>query len=269
MSDSRPIAVGGSPVRQVLLCDLYHRPAGYVGLAYSLPGHLIQLTAEGQSEHEVEGRRYLLESGSLLWYHEVEQVKLRVRRGPWSFYTLNFIAESLEPPAFEHRVQRVGDAARRHFAALLAEWRDDSLPPMIRGFRVQAAVNMLLGDILADFKLGPSQRFEINDAARLWWEVENRQRRNLSQPVTLTDLARMAGASQATLARACHAAVGLPPMRRLKQVRMNLAQGLVRRSELPFKEIAGRVGYERLHEFSRDYRKHFGQGPRSDRRRGE
>ncbi len=265
MAETKPPAVGESPVRQVLLCDLYHRPAGHVGLAHSLPGHLIQLTIAGRTEHEVEGRRYVLEPGSLLWYHEVEQVKLRVLGAPWSFYTLNFLAESLQPPPFEQRVTRIGPAAQRHFPALLAAWRDTAIAPMSRQFRVHAALNALLADLLPEFNLGQSQPFEMNEAARLWWAVENRLRRNLAQPMNLTQLARSTGKSPATLARACHAAVGLPPMKRLKQIRMNLARGLAQRSQLRIKEIAQRVGYERAHEFSRDYHKHFGRSPRADR----
>jgi AraC-like DNA-binding protein len=268
MDESEPLPVGESPLRQVLLCDLYHRPPGHAGVAHSLPGHLIQLTIEGRTEHEVEGRHYLLEPGSLLWYHEVEQVRLRVLDRPWSFYTLNFIAESLQPPPFEERVRKIGRDVGRHFPIILAAWRDTATPPLERRFRVHAAVNALLGDLLSDFNLRQSQAFEMDEAARLWWEVEQRLRQNLGRPMTLTQLAQLAGRSPATLARACHAAVGLPPMKRLKQIRMNLARGLTQCSQLRIKEIAQRVGYERLHEFSRDYHKLFGLSPRQDRDHG-
>jgi AraC-like DNA-binding protein len=265
MTQFKPPPVGESPVRQVLVCDLYHRAPGHVGLAHSLPGHLIQLTLEGCTEHVVEGRRYLLEPGSLLWYHEVEQVNLRVLDRPWSFYTLNFIAESLQPPPFEQRVTRIGLQSQRHFPAILAAWRDTAAPPMTRQFRVHAAVNALLADLLLDFNLTQPQSFEMNEAARLWWDLEHRLRQNLARPMTLTELARLAGRSPATLARACRAAVALPPMKRLKQIRMNLARGLTQRSQLRIKEIAQRVGYDRPHEFTRDYHKHFGLSPRQDR----
>jgi transcriptional regulator GlxA family with amidase domain len=47
---------------------------------------------------------------------------------------------------------------------------------------------------------------------------------------------------------------------------MSLARGLVRHSELGIGEIARQVGYSRVHEFSRDYRKHFALAPTADRR---
>lgn len=75
--------------------------------------------------------------------------------------------------------------------------------------------------------------------------------------------------SVATIARSSQAAVGLPPMKRLKQIRMSLARGLVIRSDLLFKQVAAQVGYERVHEFSRDYRLAFGMSPRRHRQQGE
>jgi transcriptional regulator GlxA family with amidase domain len=110
----------------------------------------------------------------------------------------------------------------------------------------------------------------VNPSAqtRLWWELEAAVRKDLSRNVSLSDLERMSGKARATIARSCHAAVAMPPLRRVKHVRLSLARGLVHRSRLAIKEIAVRVGYERVHEFSRDYHRHFGRSPREDRRIG-
>jgi len=45
-------------------------------------------------------------------------------------------------------------------------------------------------------------------------------------------------------------------------------ESLVQPSDFPIAEVASRVGYERVHELSRDYRKHFGIAPTFDRKRG-
>ncbi|RYH20862.1 MAG: helix-turn-helix domain-containing protein [Alcaligenaceae bacterium] len=76
---------------------------------------------------------------------------------------------------------------------------------------------------------------------------------------------RLTYSSTSTITRACHLAVGLPPMKRIKQIRMSMAQGLVRRSKLTMNEISQRVGYRRLNEFSRDYKTHFGLSPSQDK----
>ena len=77
-----------------------------------------------------------------------------------------------------------------------------------------------------------------------------RARQQLHEPVTLALMQQWTGRSAATIARSSRHAVGVAPLQRLKTVRLSLAAGLVRHSSLSLKEIAGRVGYLRLHEFS-------------------
>ena len=101
--------------------------------------------------------------------------------------------------------------------------------------------------------------------AALWWKLESQLRQDLAQPVTLDQLCQRSGKSPASISRACAAAVGLSPMKRWKQVRLGVARGLVQRTDLMFKEIASRVGYPRIHEFSRDYKHAFSITPTQDR----
>ena len=57
-------------------------------------------------------------------------------------------------------------------------------------------------------------------------------------------------------------------MKRVKQLRLSQARGMLQFSQLSISEIAYDVGYERVQEFSRDYRKHFGCTPTEARREG-
>lgn len=260
--DTKSPIVAAPVIERVLLCDLYERDeVGFRGDSSSLPGHLIQLHIAGKTQHEVNGRRYTIEPGSLIWYHEDELVRIRTERVPWRFYTLNFIATQLSPPAFEDRVRKVGAKVRKRFEALLAAWRDTAVTPAVREMRVQAMVLHLLADLSAK----RSEPFAMNPSAQLWWELETQLRRDLSQVIDLTVMVNMTGRSAATIARSCRAAVDMPPIKRIKQIRMSLARGLVCRSDLRITEIAARIGYARVHEFSRDYRKHFGVPPSVDR----
>jgi transcriptional regulator GlxA family with amidase domain len=54
-------------------------------------------------------------------------------------------------------------------------------------------------------------------------------------------------------------------MRRLKQLRLDVARGLVQKSSQSLSAIAQQVGYGRVHEFSRDYHKLFSLAPSHDR----
>lgn len=263
-SDSYP-SVGAGRVQAVLLVDLYERlQPDYRFVATSLPGHLIQVMIDGQTEHEANGRRYLLRPRSLIWYHEDELVRGHVVRGPWRFYTLNFIAPALPPPPFEQRVTTVDARMMTRFAKLLSVWRDVvAQPPAVREMRVQAHVLEILAQLHAP---GGQPPFVTDPSADLWWNLETQLRRDLSRPIDLSLMRTLSGKSMATIARSCQSAVGLPPMKRVKQIRMSLARGLVRRSALSITEIARRIGYGRVHEFSRDYRKHHGITPTQDRR---
>lgn len=95
--------------------------------------------------------------------------------------------------------------------------------------------------------------------------MEKLLRQRLDQPVHLADMARLAGLSVRTAVRACHAATGMPPGRRLKAIRLNHARNLLQLTDLPITEIALAVGYERVQELSRDMGKHYGQTPRAVR----
>lgn len=255
-------SIGPCRVQLVLLVDLLERlQPDYRFVASSLPGHLIQVMIEGKTDHEANGRRYVLRPRSLIWYHEDELVRGHALESPWRFYTLNFIAPSLAPPPFEQRVRSVDAAMMRRFARLLSVWRDVQQPPAVREMRVQAQ----LLDILSNLHTPGGQAFVTDPSADLWWNMETQLRRDLARPIDLSMMSDLSGKSIATIARSCQSAVNLPPMKRIKQIRMSLARGLVRQSNLSVTEIAGRVGYGRVHEFSRDYRKHHGSTPTEDR----
>jgi transcriptional regulator GlxA family with amidase domain len=101
----------------------------------------------------------------------------------------------------------------------------------------------------------------------MWWRIEKQLRIRLEQPISLDGIRRLGGLSLRTIIRACKAATGVPPMRRLKDIRLSFARGLVQHSDLTITEIAFRVGYARSQEFSRDYHRRFGITPREDRAR--
>lgn len=262
MAETHYDPVGSFVVQRVHLVDQYVRTQPhYRFTATSLPGHLIQMMTRGRTTHEVSGRRYELRPGSVIWYHEDELVRGVVHQWPWRFYTLNFIAPALEPPPYEQRVRQGNHQVLRQFQALLDAWREVGMAPLRRELRVQSA----LADLLAILWQPGVAPYKTDESARLWWDLETRLRQNLSRPASLADMQRLTGRSQATIARACLRAVGAPPLRRMKQVRMSFARGLVRNSDLRIKEIAARCGYGRIHEFSRDYRRHFGVPPTHDR----
>jgi AraC-like DNA-binding protein len=265
MAPAQPSTIDASPVQNILfVARLGPRATGFKFESTSLPGHLIQLVKTGRVHQECNGRGYELAPGRVIWYHEDEFVRGRVLAGPWSFYSVNFIAPTLPPPDFETRLLANRGHLEPHFQELLEVWEDKKLPALARKLRAHAA----LAQILANLSERSQEPAQIDPRARLWWELELELRKDLRRSVTLSTLARLAKCSPDNLSRACHLAVGTSPMKRVKQVRLSLARGLVQRSKLSMSEIADRIGYQRVHEFSRDYRKHFGLPASVDRNRG-
>lgn len=253
-------ASGPSPIDSIRLVEQFERAKpGFTYQATSLPGHLIHLVLQGEVEQTCNGRRQHLTPGTVVWYHEDEWVEGRVLTAPWVYCSVNFSAPTLPPPDFNARLEMNRADLEPVFASLLAAWQQ--APSARRDLQCQARLLDLLAALHPQTQTGAG----TTPAGRLWWEVETWARQNIARQLTLTELCTQFHRSPNTLARACLDAVGLPPMKRLKQIRLSLARGLVHYSELNMTEIALRVGYARVHEFSRDYRKAHGLPPTADR----
>jgi AraC-like DNA-binding protein len=249
--------VGSPPVQDVLLVARFTRAEGFTFSTTSLPGHLIQVTISGAVHLEVSGQQYDLKRGDAIWFHEDEHQRGRVLQAPWSFYSVNFIAPTLPPPAFDARVWSVKDDVIAQFAALHEAWYDTGVPPAVRELQVHVHLLQLLAKLTTHEQLAG----HVDPRARLWWELETELRKDLRRAMNLATMAKIAQASPATVSRSCRYALGISPLKRLKQVRLSLARGLVWSSKLTMTEIAERVGFRRIHEFSRDFRNHFGVSP--------
>lgn len=258
-----PVTVGPSPVQNILLAKLISREeADYSFTATSLPGHLLHYVIRGRVRQQCNERAYELRAGSVLWYHEDEWVRGEVLEAPWQFYSINFIAPTLPPPPFDARLFHFRTSGMKQlFASMIGVWENDEDNETLRLLRLHEK----LLRILELLNMQSPQPFAVDDAAKLWWELETRIRHHINQPLSLSILEQWAGCSVATIARASQNAVGQSPMKRIKLIRLNLARGLVQRSELTLSQIALRIGYNRLHEFSRDYKKQYGLPPSEDR----
>ncbi|MCP4784694.1 MAG: helix-turn-helix domain-containing protein [Fuerstiella sp.] len=254
----------GAIVRSVVLIDQITRTEKSSFQSTSLPGHLIHIVTAGHIEQQSGGVKQHVGPGDAVWYHENESIAGRITHSPCTFYTVNFIAPTLSPPPLDQRVKPVGRRIPEQVELLLQAWRDTSSPPTFRHIRIHA----LLLDILFELIPDTVAVHHIDSPTRLWWDIETKVRANLSQPIDLACLAKLGRRSQRSIIRACHAAVGLAPMKRIKVLRLSYAQGLVLHSQRSMTDVALSVGYGRVQEFSRDYRRRFGITPTEDRKAG-
>lgn len=256
--------IEGTLIQSVALVDRLTRPAPSRFHAPSLPGHLIQLVIEGEVEQEVSGQSQHLSPGTAVWYHENETVQGRILKTPWTIYTVNFMAARLPPPPFERRVWKAAPSLEDRFRDLLIAWREDNVPPITRHIRVFSRLLELLLEAMP--AVSPAHRMDMG--THLWWDIEAQLREDLSRPIDLRFLQSLTHRSRHAILRACRMAVGVSPMKRVKEIRLSYARGLVLYSQLPMTEIALQVGYSRVQELSRDYHQKYGLTPTEDRESG-
>ncbi|HEX8913946.1 MAG TPA: helix-turn-helix domain-containing protein [Humisphaera sp.] len=89
---------------------------------------------------------------------------------------------------------------------------------------------------------------------------------NYAQPVTLEDLAEIAGLTVRSFTRAFGAAMGCSPIQHLIQLRVNRAAALLRQTDESVTDIAFRVGFQDGNYFTRQFHKLIGMTPRQYRR---
>jgi len=258
-----PEPITPPPVEGVSGVWRFSREPGGYHRARSLPGHLLHLVLEGFYRLRTNGREYDIRPADVIYYHETEEVEWLGNAGRVSFYSVGFLAPGLPPLPPERRVFASDEAIRAAFEDLYAA----SLLPRDsrRALGIHAALLRIVAGI--DWWRQPAPAAPAESAA-LWWRLERwlRERRRFRS--TIDELAAEAGCSRATVVRACRAATGESPMRRLRGVRMAEARGLLGFSTLNVGQVAEYLGYGRIHEFSREYRKACGHPPSAARGRG-
>lgn len=256
--------IEGGLIQSVLLVDKLVRSVASNYRAPSLPGHLIHCVVAGEADQDVSGRRQKLVPGTIVWYHENEMVTGNIIKSPWVYFTVNFVAIRLPPPPFDQRVWQVDAAVSDRFEELLSTWRDLSVPPIRRHMRV---LSQLLA-LLAEMAPATASSHRADTETHLWWDIEGKLREDLSRPIDLRLMQSLSGRSRQAIIRTCHSAVGMPPIKRVKEIRLSYARGMVLYSRQNMTEIALAVGYSRVQELSRDYHKRYGVTPTEDRAAG-
>lgn len=89
-------------------------------------------------------------------------------------------------------------------------------------------------------------------------------KRHYNQPLTIGDLARMAGMATSTFHHNFRHLTGTSPLQYQKTLRLYAARNLMLTERLDANTAAVRVGYESIPQFSREYSRLFGAPPRRD-----
>ena len=85
---------------------------------------------------------------------------------------------------------------------------------------------------------------------------------HLHEKVTLSQMERHLGVSRSTLRRLVSELCGCSPLNYFLELKFKEAKRLIGEGALTFTEIADRLGFETIHYFSRQFKKHTGYSPR-------
>ncbi|GHC62075.1 helix-turn-helix transcriptional regulator [Roseibacillus persicicus] len=254
------------PIESILFVDEIAREELGRFHSASTPQHLLHVTLSGEVSQLAGGQVERFREGDVTWYHEAEPIEGEILRAPWRFITIGFVAPRLSPPSLDRRVLAGGERAVSLACELLEIWRDPERVPMESSLLCTARLAELLLEVTSLERLLVQEGdFPLGGVAR-WWQVERVLRQRLEAPFKLEDIANLAGLSPRTVNRACRQATGCSPVKRLRILRLSHARGLLQHTGIPVTEIAFRMGYARVQEFSRDFKKQYQQSPTEARR---
>lgn len=143
---------------------------------------------------------------------------------------------------------------------------DHELTARRSGFQVMAISAMLELVTFLSRSYGETRNPTSQTLVRIG-ETISQMHRNLACPITLNELVSMSGMSRTNFLRIFEAAVGMPPIRYLIQLRIDEASRLLRSTDRSITDIAFAVGFSDSNYFSRQFRKAHGQSPREYRNR--
>lgn len=89
-------------------------------------------------------------------------------------------------------------------------------------------------------------------------------RTNYAKPLRIEDLAAIAGMGVSTFHRHFQALTAMSPLQYQKQIRLQAARARLLMDDLDVASAAFEVGYESASQFTREYRRFFGQPPARD-----
>ncbi len=249
------LVVGPLPIEAITRVGRMSRPPYHRNECRSRPGHLIHLVNRGGYHLTMNGREYLLNEGDVVYYHDGEDVIWQGIDKPVTFTAIGFFAPGLAPPPEDKRHFHSTPIIRQEFERAIESERN------LTSLRCSYALYSCLLRILSELPVELGSPGQIDTDAKLWWELERTIRCERRFRASMTDLTKLCGMSESSIVRSCRKATRLSPMKRLKALRLDTARGYLSYTDMNVSEVAQRLGYPRMHEFSREFSQHYGMPP--------
>ncbi len=244
-----------APIEQITGVWRFVRMPGDDTRLYTLAGHVVQLTLQGTYTLRTMGKQYRVQKGSLVYFHDSQEIEVLNVLQPVTFYSVGFIAPSFRPLPVQECVVRSTKAIREAFKNLYNVTRIAN--PVRRKLSAFATLYSLLALVCHTYSVS----LENAQEEETWWAIERDLRQQQIFRPTITDLCNMSHRSRATIDRLCRKATDTSPIQRLQAVRMAEAMSLLKYCPMTVTQVSEYLGYARMHEFSREFSSYFGMCP--------
>ncbi|ETN96176.1 AraC family transcriptional regulator [Zhouia amylolytica] len=253
-----PLTYMNCPIESITGIWEFKRPPYFKYLCYSLSGHLLHYVIKGSYCIKINGKEYSVKKGDVIYYYESEEVETIGDHSDVVFYSVSYQASKLIPLSTKNRVFRADDKLQKLFKKLYKSFSSQS--DMDKRLMSFSYLLNILHKI--EKKFFDSNDDNIEERA-LWWEIERRIRKSKMFKPSLTDLLKISGYSKSTVIRSCQKVTGCTPMQRIRRLRMEEAKSLLSFAHLNVSQISEYLGYNRVHEFSREFSMFYGAPPSS------
>lgn len=145
---------------------------------------------------------------------------------------------------------------------------EEELEERRTGFAFLATAHFMriVGHLSRHYSEGKADNPHTRDLLRIGQAIAYLER-HFDEPVTLEQLAELAGMAKRSFQRDFRTATGLSPIAYLLRLRIRRAAELLRSEDLTISEIGFRVGFDDSNYFSRQFRAAMGVSPREYRKR--
>ena len=215
--------------------------------------HKKSLWMEGMHKHTYH-QLIVLDSGSILVSDE-QGNEIKVKRGDCLFYPKGFFHEENQLGNQAIEIWHIGFIGDVEMGMTKFQDVDGRIRSMIRWVQnerdsVSSSLNVL--NSFTQAIVAEVSRIKAIKADVPWVsEVQTFMHANLEKPLTVMDLASVAGHSKFHFIRAYKKAIGRTPMEDLRHIRIETAMRYLVETDMPLKTIAPRVGLMNIFHMSR------------------
>jgi len=194
----------------------------------------------------------------MLYYYGSEEVLWEGDESEVDFYSAGFMGTAIPVLSPEDRIIKAPIDIKNKWDKL---WEASMNPDLNKGAVLSYSI---LLDILAPI-FWKDEIQDLQKGSRTWQKIEKQIRSGKLYHITPEQLAEHVGYSRTSLYNLCRDEIGSTPIQHLKKIRTEEAKGLLKFTDMRIGEISDLLGYKRIHDFSREFKKVSGVSPKEFR----